>query len=75
MAGLPKILLVEDTVEIADIYSQLLSKRGFEIQLVRTVVEQLAMVGNYAPEIIFLDIAFIMITVNGHINWSVVVNG
>ena len=56
MAGLPKILLVEDTVEIADIYSQLLTKRGFEIRLAKTVDELLGMVKDYAPEIIFLDI-------------------
>ena len=56
MAGLPKILLVEDTLEIADIYSQLLTKRGFTLKLVNTVDNLLAIVVDYAPDVIFLDI-------------------
>jgi len=56
VAGLPKILLVEDTLEIADIYSQLLLSSGFPVKLVKTVDELLECVAEYAPEIIFLDI-------------------
>ena len=56
MDGLPKILLVEDTLEIADIYRQLLSRQGFPIKLVKTVDELLASVVAYKPCIIFLDI-------------------
>lgn len=56
MAGLPKILLVEDTLEIADIYAQLLTRQGFPFKLVKTVDDLLALVVEYAPDIIFLDI-------------------
>lgn len=56
MAGLPKILLVEDTLEIADIYSQHLTRQGFTARIVRTVDELLDCVVDYAPDLIFLDI-------------------
>jgi DNA-binding response OmpR family regulator len=56
VAGLPKILLVEDTLEIADIYMQLLTKQGFPLKLVKSVDELLSIVVEFAPDIIFLDI-------------------
>lgn len=56
MAGLPKILLVEDTIEIADIYMQLLASQGFEAKLVSNVDELLGCVAGLAPDLIFLDI-------------------
>lgn len=56
MDGLPKILLVEDTVEIADIYLQILSNQGFPVKLVKSVDELLDLVVEYKPDIIFLDI-------------------
>ncbi|MBA2279482.1 response regulator [Candidatus Saccharibacteria bacterium] len=56
MAGLPKILLVEDTVQIADIYMQVLTNGGFTVKLVNNVDELLKIVPEYNPDIIFLDI-------------------
>ena len=56
MAGLPKILLVEDTLQIADIYMQVLSKRGLTVKLATTVDELLAVIVDYKPDLIFLDI-------------------
>ena len=56
MAGLPKILLVEDTMEIADIYMRLLTRHAFPIKLVGTVDELLDVVKDFSPDIIFLDI-------------------
>ena len=56
MAGLPKILLVEDTMEIADIYMRLLTRQAFPIKLVGTIDELLDVVKDFSPDIIFLDI-------------------
>jgi CheY-like chemotaxis protein len=56
VAGLPKILLVEDTPEIAEIYTRVLSKGGLTVKSVTTVDDLLAMVVDYDPDIIFLDI-------------------
>ena len=56
MAGLPKILLVEDSIQIADIYTQVLTKRGLPVEVVDTVDKLLDLVVEYKPDIIFLDI-------------------
>jgi CheY-like chemotaxis protein len=56
MAGPPKILLVEDTFQIVDIYTQVLAKRGLSVQVVDTVDKLLEVVPAYKPDIIFLDI-------------------
>jgi CheY-like chemotaxis protein len=56
VAGLPKILLVEDTFQIVDIYTQVLAKRGLPVQVVDTVDKLLEVVPGYQPDIIFLDI-------------------
>ncbi|GAC1387541.1 MAG: hypothetical protein NVS1B7_0640 [Candidatus Saccharimonadales bacterium] len=56
MDGLPKILLVEDTASIADIYTLVLTKQGYPLKVVDTVDKMLATVAEYQPDIIFLDI-------------------
>lgn len=56
MDGLPKILLVEDTLDIADIYSRVLISQGFTLKVVGTVDDMLATIIEYQPDIIFLDI-------------------
>lgn len=56
MAGLPKILLVEDTFHIADIYMQVLARQGFPFKLVNTVDALLEVAPLYKPDLIFLDI-------------------
>jgi CheY-like chemotaxis protein len=56
VVGLPKILLVEDTFQIVDIYTQVLAKRGLSVRVVDTVDKLLEVVPDYKPDIIFLDI-------------------
>ncbi len=56
MAGLPRILLVEDTLPIADIYSQILTRQGYPLKVVGSVDELLELVPEYKPDLIFLDI-------------------
>lgn len=56
MAGLPKILLVEDTPDIAEIYERALLKQGYPVKCVATVDELLSTVADYGPDVIFLDI-------------------
>lgn len=56
MAGLPRILLVEDTTSIADIYSQVLTKQGYSLKVAGTVAKMLEIAPNYKPDLIFLDI-------------------
>lgn len=56
MAGLPKILLVEDTPQIIDIYTQVLTSGGYPVKSVGTVDALLETVADYEPDIIFMDI-------------------
>lgn len=56
MAGLPKILLVEDTPQIVDIYTQVLTRQGYPLKSVGSVDELLEVVAAYKPDLIFLDI-------------------
>ena len=56
MAGLPKILLVEDTLQIVDIYTQVLTRQGYPLKSVGSVDELLKVVAEYKPDLIFLDI-------------------
>lgn len=56
MAGLPKILLVEDTTQIIDIYTQVLTRQGYPVKVATTVDELLDVVADYKPDLIFLDI-------------------
>ena len=56
MAGLPKILLVEDNAQIVEIYTSVLKKYNFPFESATTVDEALAKAKTFAPDIIFLDI-------------------
>jgi twitching motility two-component system response regulator PilH len=56
VAGLSKILLVEDTPQIADIYTQVLTRQGYKLKVAGNVDELLKIVPKYKPDLIFLDI-------------------
>ncbi len=56
MVGLPKILLVEDTIQIIDIYSRILEMNGYPLKIARTIDELLEIAPDYKPDLIFLDI-------------------
>ncbi len=56
MAGLSKILLVEDTPQIADIYTQVLTRQGYKLKVAGSVDELLEIVRKFKPDLIFLDI-------------------
>jgi CheY-like chemotaxis protein len=55
MAGLSKILLVEDNTEIIELYSRVL-KQQYELAVAVTVDEALAKAIEFKPDFIFLDI-------------------
>lgn len=56
MAGLQKILLVEDTEQIIDIYSRILEMNGYQFKVARTINELLEIAPEFKPDLIFLDI-------------------
>ena len=51
-----KILLLEDDPFIANIYSELVSSEGYELELVTTTAELLAKIKTATPNLIMLDI-------------------
>lgn len=55
MAGLSKILLVEDNTEIIELYSRVL-KQQYELEVAITVDEALTKAVAFKPDFIFLDI-------------------
>lgn len=55
MAGLSKILLVEDNVDIVELYSRVLQQR-YELCVVSTVDDALANAPVFKPDLIFLDV-------------------
>jgi len=56
VAGLRKILLVEDNVELRTIYEQFLTHRGFDIASAIDGEDALAKAKALHPDLIFLDI-------------------
>jgi two-component system alkaline phosphatase synthesis response regulator PhoP len=56
MAGLQKILLVEDNPQIIEIYSTVLVKHGYTLTTAITVDEALQKAKDSDPDIIFLDV-------------------
>lgn len=56
MAGLRKILLVEDNVELRTIYEQFLKHRGFDIVVAIDGEDALIKAKSLKPDLIFLDI-------------------
>ncbi len=56
MAGLRKILLVEDNTELSHIYQTFLERQGFEVALAFDGEQALGIAPVFKPELIFLDI-------------------
>ena len=56
MAGLQKILLVEDNIELRNIYEMFLKHRGYEINVAVDGEEALKRAKEFGPDLIFLDI-------------------
>lgn len=55
MAGISKVLLVEDNADIVELYSPIL-KRRYEVAVVMTVDEALEKVKEFKPDFVFLDV-------------------
>jgi CheY-like chemotaxis protein len=56
VAGLQKILLVEDNIELRAIYEQYLKRRGYTIEVAVDGEDALRLGKKFRPELIFLDI-------------------
>lgn len=56
MAGLQKILLVEDNIELRNIYEMFLKHRGYEIVTAVDGEDGLHQAKAFHPDLIFLDI-------------------
>lgn len=56
MAGLPKILLVEDNPQILEIYTSVLTSHNYPLVTSSSVDDALAKAKEFIPDIIFLDI-------------------
>src|SRR5258707_12366219 len=56
MVGLQKILLVEDNLELRDIYEFFLSQHGFKVATAGDGQEGLGVAQNFKPDLIFLDV-------------------
>lgn len=56
MAGLQKILLVEDNMELRNIYEMFLKHRGYDVRTAVDGEEGLKTAKEFLPDLIFLDI-------------------
>lgn len=56
MAGLRKILLVEDNAQLQDIYKLFLTEHGFELATAADGDEALVVAKEFKPDLIFLDV-------------------
>lgn len=56
MAGLQKILLVEDNLELRNLYEIFLKQHGYKVALAADGDEGLEVAREYKPELIFLDV-------------------
>lgn len=56
MAGLRKILLVEDNLELRNLYEIFLKQHGYEVALAADGDEGLEVAKEYRPELVFLDV-------------------
>ncbi|MDX2775994.1 response regulator [Streptomyces caniscabiei] len=56
MAGLQKILLVEDNLELRNIYEMFLKHRGYDVQVAVDGEDGLKRAKEFHPDLIFLDI-------------------
>lgn len=56
MAGLQKILLVEDDPQISEIYNTVLEIHGYQVALAANYDEAISQAKNFQPDLIFLDV-------------------
>ena len=56
MAGLQKILLVEDNLELRNLYEIFLKQHGFDVAIAADGEEGLAAAKEFRPDLIFLDV-------------------
>ncbi len=56
MAGLRKILLVEDNIELRNLYELYLKSHGYQVGVAGDGEEGLAVAKSYQPDLIFLDV-------------------
>lgn len=56
MSTVPRILMVDDDVDLASIISTKLRMEGFDVNTVSDPEEALKIVGDYRPDLILLDI-------------------
>jgi two-component system alkaline phosphatase synthesis response regulator PhoP len=56
VAGLQKILLVEDNIELRNIYEMFLKHRGYDVQVAIDGEDGLKKAKEFKPDLIFLDI-------------------
>lgn len=56
MAGLRKILLIEDNLELRNLYEIFLKQHGYDVALAVDGNEGLEVAKNYQPDLIFIDI-------------------
>lgn len=56
MAGLRKILLVEDNMELRNLYELFLSEHGFEVATAVDGEDGLVKAKEFKPDLIFLDV-------------------
>ena len=55
---MPKILIIDDDLDILETMGSLLEYEGFEIHSSETVEKGVEMIGQIAPDIVLLDIMF-----------------
>jgi DNA-binding response OmpR family regulator len=56
MGGLRKILIVEDSIELRDIYKLFFTQKGFEVETALDGVEGLEKAKEFHPDLVFIDI-------------------
>lgn len=56
MAGLRKILIVEDSIELRDVYLRYLKRKGFEVEAALDGEEGLQKAKEFRPDLVFIDI-------------------
>lgn len=56
MAGLRKILLIEDNLELSNLYQIFLKQHGYDVALATDGDEGLKVAQKYEPDLIFIDI-------------------
>lgn len=56
MGGLRKILIVEDSIELRDIYKLFFTQKGFEVETALDGDEGLIKAKDFQPDLVFIDI-------------------